>query len=203
MLNDKDKNQSMERHLKIILVSMIIMSTHYQCRNKAGFDGQQIEFTPLNETSFVMDSIPAGIVIDLIAYSGGKKNTKDDIYYYQFIGVNKSNHDTIRILSTIISVPDEKDPANKIYSPTSQYDPKKRILSTIYYPQDSSHRIAIDLSGITAYVDNRDTNISRMLSTLENPGKKNEFVVINKSIDIFQRNYKTVFGVLHFEEIPW
>ena len=193
----------MNRRLRIVSVSFIIFSSFSQCRNKADFDGQKIEFTPLNETSFVMDSIRGGTLLDLIAYSGGKKNTKDDIYYYQFIAVNKENGDTIRVLSTIISVPDEKDPANKIYSPTSQYDPKKRILSTIYYSQDSSHRIAIDMSGITAYVDNRDTNISRMLSTLENPGKKNEFVVINKSIDIFQRNYKTVFGVLHFDEIPW
>ena len=158
----------MNRRLRIVSVCFVIFSSFCQCRSKPDFNGQKIVFTPLNENSFVMDSLPGGTLLDLIAYSGGKKNTKDDIYYYQFIGVNKENGDTIRILSTIISVPDEKDPANKIYSPTSQYDPKKRILSTVYYPQDSSHRIAID-----------------------------------KSIDIFQRNYKTVFGVLHFDEIPW
>jgi hypothetical protein len=193
----------MRRQLRIVSVSFFILSSFCQCKSKADFDGQEVEFKPLNETSFVMDSIPGGTLLNLIAYSGGRKNTKDDIYYFQFIGVNKQNDDTIRILSTIISVPDEKNPANKIYSPTSQYNPEKRILSAIYYPQDSSHRTAINLSGVTAYVDNRDTNIARILSTLENAGKKNEFVVINKSIDIFQRNYKTVFGVLHFDEIPW
>jgi hypothetical protein len=188
--------------LNLLFLGLFICYFFSQCKAKSEYDGQDIEFKPLKEFSFTPALIPVGTPLDLIAYSGGKANTEDEIYYYQFIGVDKKN-DTFRILSTIISVYDDKDAANKIYTPTSQYDPEKRVASAIFYPQDSTNKLAIDFSSSELSGDNKDSNFSKINSVLEGRIKKSEFVVINKSMDIFLRDYKTAFGVLHFKEIPW
>jgi len=187
----------MRKHQLLIFALCVLF---IKCRNSGD---QEITFKPVKEFNFTPGTLPAGTTLDLIAFSGGKANTKDKVYYYQFIGVDPANGDTIRILSTLISVPDETDAAKKIYTPTSQYDFAKRIVSAIFYPQDSTHDVSINLISETIDNENKEMDLDNIKSALENKRLKNEFVVVNKSIDIFANEYKTVFGVLHFTERPW
>lgn len=170
------------------------------CGSKS--DRQVIEFKPLEDLNYTMDSIPAGTPLKLIAYSGGVPNTEEEIYYFQFIGVDEQNSDTIRILSTLISFTDEKSATGKTYTPTSQYNPGKRIIDAVFYPQDSIQNMLINLS-----VPEIPESIAEELKKIDGAGSKNvtkkQLVAINKSIDIFEKNYKTVKGVLHFNESPW
>ena len=170
------------------------------CNSKS--DRQVIEFKPLEDLNYTMDSIPAGTPLKLIAYSGGVPNTEDEVYYFQFIGVDERNSDTMRILSTLISFTDAASVSGKTYTPTSQYNPDKRISDAVFYPQDSIKNLLINLS-----VPGIPESVVQELKKIDETGSKNlskkQYVAINKSIDIFEKNYKTVIGVLHFTETPW
>ena len=194
----------MRRAIKFLSLSILTCFLLAECKNKKDYDGQEIEFKPLSEFSYTPGSIPAGTTVNLIAYSGGKANEENKIYYYQFIGVDPQANDTFRILSTLISVPSEKrDDIDKIYVPTSEYNPDKRITSAIYYPEDSTNEFAVDMAGVTSTSNDTAATAEKIFSAIKHESKNEKFVVINNSIDIFQRDYKTVFGILHFTEQPW
>lgn len=58
------------------------------------------EYVKLKDFTFELTYIKDGTAIELISYSGGVfKNGEDKIFYKQFIGVNKSNGDTVRVLA--------------------------------------------------------------------------------------------------------
>ncbi|MEI9958454.1 MAG: hypothetical protein WDM90_19600 [Ferruginibacter sp.] len=57
------------------------------------------EFIKLKDFKFTFAPIEDGTKIELLSFSGGKQNTDYKIYYKQFIGINKSNGDTLRILA--------------------------------------------------------------------------------------------------------
>lgn len=61
--------------------------------------GNDFEYVSLNEYKFSFANIEDGTKIWLLSFSGDKMNTEDKIFYGQFIGINKSNGDTIRILA--------------------------------------------------------------------------------------------------------
>lgn len=163
---------------------------------------QVIEFKKLEDMRYTTDSIEPGTPLKLIAYSGGIPSNKDVIYYYQFIGVDEKNNDTIRILSAIISYDDEKSVAGKIYTPTSEYDPSKSKLSVKFYPQDSIANMVINLSSPEIVDGLPADNLEKIKEAANSRIIKDQLVAVNKSIDIFENNYKTVIGVLHFNDKP-
>ena len=194
----------MLRILKPFISGLLVFCVFSGCKNKTDYDGQDIEFEPLEDVSFSLVLIPAGTALNLIAYSGGKPNSEGEVYYHQFIAVDARVNDTFRILVPIMTIPDEKNASNKIYVPISQYSTEKQVTAAVFYPIDSLNKMAVDLTIGTTIGDTTEQNISKINSIID--GKKiakKEFVVINKSMDIFQRDYKTAIGVLHFNEIPW
>jgi hypothetical protein len=188
----------MHQKIKILSIVLLVCLLFAQCKSGSR---QDIEFIPIGEFDYTPATVKAGTPIDLIAFSGGKANKEGEVYYYQFIGIDAKNGDTLRILSTFISVADDEDNANKIYIATSEYDAEKRITSAIFYPQDSTHELPIDFSAAGLAGDTSD--LDKMKSVVQHGIKKREYVIINKSIDIFENNYKTVFGILHFTERPY
>ena len=58
------------------------------------------EYVKLKDFPYKLTDIKDGTEIELMSFSGGDvKNEKNKIYYKQFIGINKSNGDTVRILA--------------------------------------------------------------------------------------------------------
>lgn len=57
------------------------------------------DFKPLKDFKFESAGIADGTRIRILSFSGGPGCTPDESYYYQFIGLVKGTHDTIRILS--------------------------------------------------------------------------------------------------------
>lgn len=58
------------------------------------------EYVRLKDFTFKLVDITDGTKIELMSFSGGDfRNGEDKIYYKQFIGINKSNGDTVRILA--------------------------------------------------------------------------------------------------------
>lgn len=58
------------------------------------------EYVKLKHLKYKLTDIKDGTKIELMSFSGGdSKNGEDRIYYKQFIGINQSNGDTVRILA--------------------------------------------------------------------------------------------------------
>lgn len=156
---------------------------------------------PIGEFEYTPTTVKAGTPIDLIAFSGGKANKEGEVYYYQFIGIDVNIGDTLRILSTLMSIKSDNDTINKIHIPVSEYDGAKAVTSAVFYLQDNTHDLSINLS--VAGLSGDTAELGKIKSIVQRGTRKREYVVINNSIDIFANNYKTAFGVLHFNEKPF
>jgi len=118
------------------------------------------EFIKLKDFKFTLAPIEDGAKIVLLSFSGGKQNADDKIYYKQFIGINKSTGDTLRILAL---------------AAIQQYD------------IDKAPRIGTFKA---------DLPMRNQMTPSEN-----EYIIFNTNqADIEKGNYRTVFGVLSFDE---
>lgn len=57
------------------------------------------EYLPLESFVFEPTIIEEGTRIQILSFSGGPECSPQKTFYYQFIGINKKNNDTVRILS--------------------------------------------------------------------------------------------------------
>lgn len=164
---------------------------------------QIIEYIPYDQYKFEPAEIEPGTAVKLLAYSGGKPSELDGIYYSQFIAVNEATGDTIRLLSTLVSVPGDAATSGKVYSPTHMFDGTKQITDAVFYPQDSSHQMSIQLLAVTKSENESSETTKLMEDVIKDKISSKEFVVVNKSLEIFDNKYKTAVAVLHFEQAPW
>ena len=91
----------------------------------------KFDYKPLEECHFDMTTVEHGTNFNILAYSGGKECTKDTKYYYQFIGINQSTQDTMRILSACQGYRFGKDPRMVSYIKINE-DKLNDALKTIY-----------------------------------------------------------------------
>jgi hypothetical protein len=169
------------------------------CRAK-----QEFEYVPLEEYTYEKANIQPGTEVELLAFSGGRRNDKEDVYYYQFIVVSKETGDTLRILTPLISIDDLTGTANKTYTTPLQYNPEKGITNAFYEPKDSSQNLLLQTEELADLAKTNMPDSSLDIGTLMNTLNKNQLVVVNKSIRIFQNpRYPTAIGTLNFKQIPW
>ena len=178
---------------------MITLLIFVQCNNNK--IANHIGYQALTDYHYVPASIAPGTEIELLAFSGGKKSDENNLYYYQFIGIDKSNGDTIRILTPVISIVDETGVDNKIYTTPLQFNPDKGITTASFElpPSDTM----LNLINQSETTPNEEISPGKILSILDNKTKQKEYVVINESIDLFRKNYKAAIGVLNFKQVPW
>jgi hypothetical protein len=189
----------MNSFYKFALSSLALVILLIACSNKR----QTIEYVPFDQYKFEQAEIEPGTAVKLLAYSGGKPSELDGIYYSQFIAVNETTGDTIRLLSTLVSVPGDATTSGKVYSPTHMFDGTKQITEAVFYPQDSSHQMPIKMLAVTKS-ENETSETSKLLEdVMKDKISSKEFVVVNKSLEIFDNKYKTAVAVLHFEQIHW
>ena len=143
-----------------------------------------------------------GTPVRLIAYSGGIDENEKEIYYHQFIGVDKTTNDTLRILTSFITFPAPGSEKNKSARNVYLYSRTKRLTDAEIYPHDSIMVLLQNLSE-KGYSESEVKDIPTDIEPLTKEIKRKRFVVLNKDMDIFQRNFKTVIGVLQFKEQPW
>lgn len=122
--------------------------------------GSDYAFVKLKDFAFTPATLKEGASIELLSFSGGDDLAEGTVYYKQFIGIDQSTGDTLRILAL---------------AGMQQYDLDKA-------PRVGSY--------------STDLPIRNQLT----PGD-NEYIIFNTNqADIEQGNYKTVFGILKFEE---
>ena len=164
------------------------------CSNLTGND---FRFIPLEEYESERVEIGREEVFDLIAFSGGPKDEDDNIYYYQFIGIQKSTGDTVKILAPFISTPGDTD-KNHIHTTPLQYNPDKRITSATLRPLDSTHTFLLQHDYLEKMRKNNEGIDPSVFTTIT----QKQIVVVN-NVGLFRNRYPAAVGILHFDGVPW
>jgi hypothetical protein len=180
-----------------LLTATVLIEIFYSC-NPAG---HRYDYVPLEEYKYSKANIQAETEVELLAFSGGKESGEKSVYYYQFMVRDKSTGDTLRILTPLISVDQSAGVDNKTYTTPLQYDVAKGITNAFYEPMDSSQNLLLQTESLDKLGKNDSSvNIEALMSKIDKP----QFVVVNKSMDVFENpNYRTAIGVLNFKKIPW
>lgn len=179
-----------------ITIALLTLSLFYNCtyiKNKVS--GRQVYAAPLNKFPYPISNLKEGTPLKLIALAFGEETDKDHTYYYQFLTINQSNGDTVRVLAPLISV----GPENTYTSP-SLYNHDKGIETATFIPKDSSFYLKINFLASPEKLEADPNAFDKM------QGKSNaeEMVLMVKGVPLFESShYKTVIGALHFDEQPW
>src|SRR6185369_11747645 len=125
---------------------------------------------------------------------------KDNAYYYQFIGINSRNGDTVRILTPLISFPSPENPTQKTFTMPTMINGSKQISEATYNLTDSNSNLMLQVS---MNPEQGKISNSEELASLMHGMKMKQWVVVNKSMSIFEDpSYPTAIGILHFSEKP-
>lgn len=74
------------------------------------------EYLPLETFVYEPTIIDEGTLIQILSFSGGPDCSSKKTYYYQYIGINKENNDTVRILSPCQKLPEGNNPTEGTFS---------------------------------------------------------------------------------------
>lgn len=151
---------------KVVLLISIILAI--SCRQP------EFEFKKLEDFKFTPAHLKDGTRIELLAFSGnGGKDCEPEVSYYcQFIGINRENGDTVRILARCQQYDLQNTPRLGTFTSESTFD---SILD--------SAALKIPQEGFTF------------------SGKEKKYVVINNKpelLDLENKNFKTAIGTLAF-----
>jgi hypothetical protein len=189
----------MKKILTLFAVSALIVILD-GCDLK-GHPSQTYDYLPLEEYRYTPANIQPGTEVQLLAFSGGKEADKKDLYYYQFIVLDRNTGDTLRILAPLISVDKSAGVDDKTFTTPLQYNPEKGITNAFYELMDSTQNLVLQVDALIKD-DNNDSSVD--INSLMSKVDKKQFVVINKSMSEFENpNYRTAIGVLNFKRIPW
>lgn len=81
------------------------------------------KYVPLKEMKYQEANIPEGTEIEILSFSGGRTCTTEITYFYQFIGINTVNGDTVRILTPCQKLDEKASPAKGTFTPWSKTSP--------------------------------------------------------------------------------
>jgi hypothetical protein len=158
-------------------------------------------YQPLHEYHYTPINIQAGTQLKVFGFSGGRENDKGNINYYQFLVTNPSTGDTIRILTSYISVNDSSDKVGDVLTNATMYNINKGVTIAYYQMTDTTAQNIAFQTETQIHGHEMDTNSYNNI--LNHPNAK-EWVVVNTAFPIFQNpKYKTAFGTLNFKTIPW
>lgn len=154
---------------------------------------------PLKEFPDTSVQLPSGTAIRILAYSGADEAKENDrLYYCQFIAINQTTGDTLRVLAAAINVDEASMAGKPVLSPASTYDFDKGITDATFKVPTEDEKMMIEMMpGMQG-----DGNLSKKVGETINDSPK-EYVMIPAGVPFFARHYKTVIGILSFTQQPW
>ena len=185
----------------LIGVAIFSLSLLTQCKGRnPNTLPNDFEEIPLSEYKYEPSAIKSGTAVSILAFSGAKSKEGKKMYYSQFIVLDKATGDTTRVLSTLISTDSAAGSSSEIYEPTDQFDGGAGVHEAVFeLPSDNQNMMTNLLANLPSDVkDVKDINDAMADSV----GRK-DYVLVNRSADIFSRKYKTSVGVLRFHDRPW
>lgn len=168
------------------------------CASGPSSHARQTSYLPLSSFTPPELTLDSGTRLTILGFSGGAVSDTA-IIYFPFIVTNDQTGDTIRILSSLISVDNEDDPLKETFSPASAYNMDKGIRKAIFEPVTENQSTIQELAALsTGKVD------AGIVTTLQDSKKKPAYIIVNNSFPILQDpRIKTAVGVLRFKQIPW
>jgi len=155
----------------------------------------------MTQYKFEPSGIKTGSAVSIFAFTGGKTSKEKKLYYSQFLVVDKTTGDTIRILAAAIGVDSVPGSEHEIYTTVGMFDGQKKILDATFEEPSDNQRLMTDLAA--SIEAGGDVDLNKVTAAFTDTTKKEEYVLINKNADIFTRKYKTAKGVLRFRDQPW
>ena len=185
---------------KLITAFVILMIFPF-CNNNHEVTGSadKIEYTPLKDFSFIPCDLAPGTALRIIGYSGGKYlQSRDSVYLYEFLCIDKQKNDTIRVFSSLISIENPENPAPTYTSP-HLFDGEKNVYDAVFEVIDPQNEKSFLMLSSTSDPKNLDA------TTLDQPARDfKRFVILNKSLPLMMElRFKAAFGCLHFKQQPW
>lgn len=179
-----------------ITIGLLTMSLFHNCTYiKSKFSDKHIYLTPLNRFPYPISQLEKGTSLKLIAVAFGSESDSEHTYYYQFLGINQSSGDTLRILAPIISVGKENT-----YTSPKLYNHDKGVETATFEPKDSSFDLKINLVASPEKLEADPNAFDKM----QKKSNADEMVLMVRGVPLFENShYKTVVGALHFDEQPW
>jgi len=187
------------KNLILLFCALAVFSACNQ-GHKAGSFAAQYTRQPLKEFSDPITEIPSGDVIELLAYSGGSEAKKGDgANYCQFIGIDKTSRDTVRVLATVISVENGGEDGKPVMTPATMYDFDKGIRDAIFKVPTADDKMMI---AMMPGLQGGAPDVAKLNSAVQDT-TLNGYVLIPEGQPFFTRHYKTVVGILSFKDQPW
>jgi hypothetical protein len=179
----------------LILTIFPFCSDHHEVTGDAG----KIEYTPLKVFSFIPSDISSGTPVRILGYSGGREiRSRDSVYLYEFLCIDKLNNDTIRVFSSLISIDNAENP-EPTYTTPHLFEGDKKIYDAVFEIVDPQKEKMYLMVSATSDPKNLDATILDQLNV-----DLKKFVVLNKSLPLMtEPRFKAAFGCLHFKQQPW
>jgi hypothetical protein len=183
------------------VTTFLILIIFFSCNDNHEVTGSadKIEYTALRDFTYSPSDLSPGTALRIIGYSGGKYlQSRDSVYLYEFLCIDRQKNDTIRVFSSLISVDNSDQPA-PAYTTPHMFSGEKNIYDAVFEVIDpQKEKMFLTISG---------TNDPKSIdaTTLDQPaGDFKRFVVLNKSLPLMlEPRFKAAFGCLHFKQQPW
>jgi len=129
-------------------------------------DDPNFRYVKLEDFKYEKADIKEGATIEVLSFSGGKNCNGAVAYYYQFIGIDKSNGDTVRILTPCQAITDTLNLSTGTFA---SWDKTAAIITDAMTSQGKTSLLAGD-EGIVVfnkqYSDIEDRNYKTAIGTL-------------------------------------
>ena len=191
------------RYLLVLTGSLASLFFSNCSSSAAGFGSKMM---PLKDFGYRFDTIGSGSEIKILDFSGGKKSLKNNFYYSQFIGIEKSTGDTVRILASWIRgplPPNAPEGTHLLLNAAYMFDSTKGVTDAVFTIPDYHDRRLMNFD-IMMDDDEQKTDsaeIEKAMSDTATP--KNEYVILRDEVPLFKGNYRTAIGIMNFKQKPW
>jgi hypothetical protein len=185
------------KNLLLPLAVLLVFARCGQGHREGGFSANY-KHQRLKEFQDTVVSLPSGTAISILACSGGDVGKgNDELHYCQFIGINQTTGDTIRILAAAINVEEASMGGKHVLTPSTTYDFDKGIRdATFKVPTDDDQMMIKMMPEMQA--DNAAENVGA-----KKDDEVKEYVMIPEGVPFFTRHFKTAVGILSFAQQPW
>ena len=107
------KTDSMTSLLQTLTILVLLSVVLHSCKS----EDPNFRYVRLEDFKYSHAAIEEGTEIQILSFSGGKDCTPEESYYYQFIGINLSTNDTVRILAPCQIVDINARPGRGTFTP--------------------------------------------------------------------------------------
>lgn len=179
--------------MKNLALIVLVFLVFAGCASNEGY-----EYVPLNSFKNDTSLIRNGCPVRLLAFSGGKENDQENVYYYQVLVLNKQSGDTINVLCPSFRIPNIKEPANKLYISPLELNPARKISDATFEHADSSLNFLLQVMGDVSGDEPETASVTKYTDKMY----KHEVVAVNHSLSVFNQKFKTIVGILAFDTDP-